>query len=166
MTLAEIRAALEALYGDTRDNLLDDLDLQILGGLADVVTDARSGAVVTAAEVKAEIQELYGYQPADITRDPKLVTMALIAMLKDSIALLGGGGGGAVSTWTVLTVNMAGQTAFTLPSAPASPTTSFLSINGQKARYAADYTIGGSTLTWLNADYALQPDDSVELIYQ
>lgn len=44
----------------------------------------------------------------------------------------------------------AGQTAFTLTSTPTYPTKGILTLNGQEKIYGTDYTVSGTSLTWLD----------------
>lgn len=46
-------------------------------------------------------------------------------------------------------VATAGQTSFTLPSTPATPTEVITFRNGNKATYTSNFTVSGDTLTWV-----------------
>jgi hypothetical protein len=38
-------------------------------------------------------------------------------------------------------------------------------VNGQLQRYGTNYTVAGSTLTWLNVDYNMSAGDIVNAAY-
>jgi hypothetical protein len=59
-----------------------------------------------------------------------------------------------------------GQTAFTLSATPSAPTTSLVWINGVLYEEGLDYTVSGTTLTWLNIAFSLGPPDLLEAYYQ
>lgn len=64
-----------------------------------------------------------------------------------------------------LTVSTNGQTSITLPKAPAPDSLDLteLTVNGQAMEYGTDYTISGSTLTWVTAQagFALSTTDKL-----
>lgn len=64
-----------------------------------------------------------------------------------------------------LTITTNGQTSITLPKAPAPDAIDLteLNVNGQEMEYGTDYTISGSTLTWIPAaaGFALSTTDKV-----
>lgn len=64
-----------------------------------------------------------------------------------------------------LTVTTNGQTSITLPKAPATDALDLteLSVNGQAMEYGTDYSISGSTLTWITAaaGFSLATTDKV-----
>jgi hypothetical protein len=66
-----------------------------------------------------------------------------------------------------LPVATPGQTAFTLSSTPTSVTNSMLVLNGQIRFYGVgnDYTISGTTLTWINTSISLQTTDVLQVWY-
>lgn len=64
----------------------------------------------------------------------------------------------------VLTVGSAGQTIFTLPRSFPFPQLSELYLEGEKMAYGRDYTIVGTTLTWLSV-IRLDPTDFIELFF-
>jgi hypothetical protein len=78
---------------------------------------------------------------------------------------LGGGLTAGISEKDVLPVLANGQTLFTLSTIPGNPNISLLNVNGLKANYGIDYTIAGTTLTWLNTSYNLETTDRVEILY-
>jgi len=59
----------------------------------------------------------------------------------------------------------AGQTVFTLPSVAADAATYELTVNGVEYVRGTDYTVSGTTLTWLNP-FALILGDRVAIAYQ
>lgn len=64
--------------------------------------------------------------------------------------------------WIVAT---ASQTAFTLPSSPASPTLVTAFRNGVEALYGTNFTVSGSTLTWLDVPAALVAGETISGFY-
>jgi hypothetical protein len=58
-----------------------------------------------------------------------------------------------------------GQTAFTLAVAPPQPAQVDFFVNTTKFVNGADYSVAGTTLTWLDVEFTLDPGDSVEAIY-
>lgn len=59
-----------------------------------------------------------------------------------------------------------GQTTFTLTHAPSNPDATTLYVNAGKYDIGDDYTISGTTLTWLNSAFLLDAGDNIELYYQ
>ncbi len=57
------------------------------------------------------------------------------------------------------------QVSFTLFKVPYQASLSRLSLNGLEQRYGTDYTIAGTTLTWLSS-IILAPTDVLEIIYR
>lgn len=78
---------------------------------------------------------------------------------------LGGGLATGVDTRDILTVTVNGQTVFTLSTIPENVNISQLMINGCKQTYGTDYTIVGTTVTWLNTNFTLATTDRVEIYY-
>jgi hypothetical protein len=67
-----------------------------------------------------------------------------------------------------LTVSSPGQTSFTLSTTPDDVTTALLTVNGQTRKYGAgeDFTISGTTLTWLDpGGVTLKTTDVVQIWY-
>jgi hypothetical protein len=58
-----------------------------------------------------------------------------------------------------------GQTVFTLSFTPAQPAQVDLFVNKTKFVNGADYTVAGTTLTWLDVEFTLDPGDLVETTY-
>jgi hypothetical protein len=59
----------------------------------------------------------------------------------------------------------AGQTSFILTNTPLDSTTVFMFLNGSKQVYNIDYTVSGTTVSYISADYTIQLNDSVEFWY-
>lgn len=57
-----------------------------------------------------------------------------------------------------------GQVLFTLLQAPSPSVQTLVSVGGQVQEYGVDYTISGTTLTWLNSDFQLSITDRI-IIY-
>jgi hypothetical protein len=68
-------------------------------------------------------------------------------------------------TARTLTVASAGQTAFTLPTAPANAAGLMLLVNGGSYAGPANVTVTGTTLTWVNPSFGLTPSDQVIALY-
>lgn len=67
-----------------------------------------------------------------------------------------------------LTVSSPGQTSFTLSTTPDDVTTALLTVNGQTRKYGVgeDFTISGTTLTWLDpGGMTLKTTDIVQIWY-
>lgn len=62
-----------------------------------------------------------------------------------------------------LTITYDGQTVFTMPYTPKSTQSVILQVNGIGYSLTNDYTISGTTLTWLNSEFVLQTTDSLEV---
>jgi hypothetical protein len=58
-----------------------------------------------------------------------------------------------------------GQTNFTLTKTPNDPNDVKMMINGVDYINGADYSITGTTCTWLNVPFTLSAGDKVELVY-
>jgi hypothetical protein len=83
---------------------------------------------------------------------------------KTPIGAAGGGGGGTfVENEFTAT---AAQTVFTLSQAFALAGLSILFINGVGYAEGAEYTIAGTTLTWLDVPFALEAGDRVVVKFQ
>lgn len=63
------------------------------------------------------------------------------------------------------TVAVPGQTIFTLSRTFAGPFSEVL-VNSASYTISTDYTIGGTTMTWLDTDFALEVGDRVIVVYQ
>ena len=74
----------------------------------------------------------------------------------------GGGGGSGTQTLRV-TVSSPGQTVFTLPQV-FTPGAIAIYFNGVRQNYPADWSLTGTTLTWLAA-VPLSPADFLEVSY-
>jgi hypothetical protein len=59
-----------------------------------------------------------------------------------------------------------GQITFILSQAPTEPVSLSLHANGVEAVVAVDYTISGTTLTWLNTEFSFETDDEVVIQYK
>lgn len=59
-----------------------------------------------------------------------------------------------------------GQTLFTLSAPYLATGLSVLFVNGAEYDVAVDYTIAGTTVTWLNTSFALEAGDVVTVKYQ
>ncbi len=57
------------------------------------------------------------------------------------------------------------QTVFTLSSAPTVPTATFFFVNGQRQKYGVDFTVSGTTLTFLAPSFSLQVGDDIAAHY-
>lgn len=57
------------------------------------------------------------------------------------------------------------QTAFTLTTTPKTATEVALFVNGVRYNYTTDYTVAGTTATWLNTDFTMAAGDIVTLVY-
>lgn len=78
----------------------------------------------------------------------------------------GGPGGGGGGTFHVDFFSPTlGETAFTLSATPSAPP-ELVWINGVLYELGLDYTVSGTTLTWLNISFSLGPPDLVEVYYQ
>jgi hypothetical protein len=58
-----------------------------------------------------------------------------------------------------------GQTVFTLSFTPAQPSQVDFLVNEAKFVNGSDYTVVGTTLTWLDVEFTLDPGDKAEAIY-
>lgn len=68
-----------------------------------------------------------------------------------------------------VTVTTDGQTDFTLTNTPYAPTVgnTEMLVNGVTANYGAEFTVTGTTLTWLNTSYPLDTTDEIVVaVYQ
>ena len=75
-----------------------------------------------------------------------------------------GGGGGLILVQETLVVSGGGVPAAL--SFPANPATSLrINVNGILAEQTVDYTIVGSTVTWIATSYSLDPADTVIAVY-
>lgn len=70
---------------------------------------------------------------------------------------------GSFANYEILTVQVAGQTNFTLQ-ALAPPQLTLLFVNGLKAGYAKDYLLNGVVITWIGI-VRLDPEDFLEILY-
>lgn len=59
----------------------------------------------------------------------------------------------------------AAQTAFILGAAPSLPNDTMLFVNNAKYLLTTDFSVFGSTLTWLDTAFTLDTNDVVEVIY-
>ena len=75
-----------------------------------------------------------------------------------------GGGGGDVRRIDTFTAS-ASQTVFALAQAPVDPSATAFSVNGVIYTYGTDYTVTGSTLTWLDAKFVMGAGDECLAIY-
>lgn len=65
-----------------------------------------------------------------------------------------------------LTISTPGQTAFSLSSTPSAPNEAILMLNGQGRLYGVDYSITGTSLTWLDpASLTLKTSDELQIWY-
>jgi len=79
---------------------------------------------------------------------------------------IGSGGGGTFDKREeVFVPSTPGQTAFTLAAAPANPSDSSLFVNTVKYLYGTDFSIAGTALTWLDNEFTLDTQDTLEVIY-
>lgn len=78
---------------------------------------------------------------------------------------LSGGLTAGINTRQVLPITVNGQTAFTLNTLPGSAPLSILTINGQKQTYNVDYTIVGTTLTFIPTIWELETTDSMDILF-
>ena len=75
--------------------------------------------------------------------------------------------GGAAALWTEDEFAPGlGQVSFILTSAPADPDSFSLHVNGVVYDDTADYTVSGTTLTWLNTLFSLDGSDKLLARYQ
>lgn len=58
-----------------------------------------------------------------------------------------------------------GQTMFTLNNISQNPERTILKVNGVVVNYPAEYSIGGTTLTWNNLGYSLETTDCLQILY-
>lgn len=95
-------------------------------------------------------------------------------MLSKSNSAGGGGGGGGrgprglsgtgsshVENYTAIN----NQTVFPLATRPAMPSRVQMYVNGVLYVYTTDFTVVGSTATWLDTDFVLLAGDTVTFIY-
>jgi hypothetical protein len=74
----------------------------------------------------------------------------------------GGGGPGGTPDWVEDEYTAtAGQTVFTLSDTPASLATFSMYVNGIIYDDVTDYTISGTTLTWLDTGFVLEAGDKI-----
>jgi hypothetical protein len=59
-----------------------------------------------------------------------------------------------------------GQVTFILSQAPTEPVSVSLHANGIEAVETVDYTLSGTTLTWLNTEFSFETDDGVVIQYK
>lgn len=76
----------------------------------------------------------------------------------------GGGGGGSLTPHQETLAVTAGQPA-ALSTTPASAAAVLLGVNGVEAEQGVDYTISGTSLTWISGDYSLDGSDVVVAYY-
>lgn len=57
------------------------------------------------------------------------------------------------------------QTLFPLSATPVDPLDTHMSVNGQLQVYGTNFTVVGSTLSWLNVGFMLGPSDYVTIDY-
>lgn len=86
-------------------------------------------------------------------------------VLQDSGDWVPNGGGGGASGVADAYVAIAAQTLFTLSSIPAVPAAVLFFVNGQKQTYTTNYTVVGTTLTWLNVGFSMSAGDEVAAFY-
>ena len=60
----------------------------------------------------------------------------------------------------IATATTNGQTSFTLPSVPTNPSAAVMSVNGIEYFNTVDFTLAGSTVTWLN-EFTISPADEI-----
>ena len=60
---------------------------------------------------------------------------------------------------------IANQTVFTLGTAPAVASAVQFYVNGVKYVFGIDYTVVGTTVTWLNGDFNMEAGDTVDIYY-
>ena len=66
---------------------------------------------------------------------------------------------------TDLFIATASQTVFVLSETPVDSTDVKMSVNGHFERITEDYTVSGTTLTWLNNNFILEAGDRIEIHY-
>jgi len=71
----------------------------------------------------------------------------------------------AWTPWTQIVISHVGQTAIVIPSAPVDNDTFRMRINGVEAVLGLDFTLSGTSLTWLDREYTLDPLDEVYVKY-
>lgn len=77
---------------------------------------------------------------------------------------IAGSGGGVNRIEQTFTPTL-GQTIFNLISTPVNPNDVDVYVNTVKYRYGFDYTVAGSLVTWLNTQFSLDTQDTVEIFY-
>lgn len=77
-----------------------------------------------------------------------------------------GGGGGSAFAEDEFTVASNGQTSFVLSQTFLSGGLSILFVNSTGYAEGTDYTVSGTTLTWLDTDFTLEIGDKVVLKYE
>ena len=77
------------------------------------------------------------------------------------------GAGGSVGPWTEDEFTpTSGQVTFIISTAPADLQTLTFAVNGVLADEGTDYTVSGTTLTWLNAPFAMETTDLAVIRYR
>jgi hypothetical protein len=75
--------------------------------------------------------------------------------------------GGSVGPWTEDEFTpTSGQVTFIISTAPADLQTLTFAVNGVLADEGTDYTVSGTTITWLNAPFAMETTDLVVVRYR
>lgn len=74
----------------------------------------------------------------------------------------GDSGSGAFNIAILTATN--GQTQFTLPALPVSPTITMLFVNGVRYEFLDDYTLSGYTLNWIGR-FALSSEYQIRFYY-
>lgn len=85
---------------------------------------------------------------------------------KTAIGGTGGGGGGGTFVENEFAVLSDGQTVFTLSTTFSPGGLSVLWVNGIGYAEGTDYTISGTTVTWLDNPFALEIGDQVTVKFQ
>lgn len=77
-----------------------------------------------------------------------------------------GGGGPGIDDWqTDFYISVASQTIFSLSTTPSDAADVKMRVNGITYKNGTDYTVVGTTLTWLNVPFTLDAGDEVEIFY-
>jgi len=122
------------------------------------------------SEQEAALQVFYEDADPSARVDIRLNSLdSLISTLEDELDLSGGGGGGGTGSATIEEESFTpsnGQTTFTLSKTYEAGGFVQFFVNGIKYDLIVDFTISGTTVTWLDTPFALATTDFVSIHYQ
>ena len=129
--------------------------------ILDVVFGLTSGTVAAGDHVHATLPSADEKDALTGTNGTPSSTNPYVT---DSDPRLIGGAGISPASFNP-TVTFTGESVFTFPSTPVLTTTVEMSVNSVLQENGVDFTVSGTTLTWISTDFLLTPGDFVYVAY-